>query len=386
MDSFQDLFTNFPFHKIPDFITDWPSINNRDLLKIIPALGLTATTYIFELIQNLDNSCRQKIVVKVLDINKRPTFKLDCQIAKYLSDQGYAPKQLYLDDQFRVDEYIDARSMGIFEMRNPYCTEQVIRRIIEFQRYDILKEFVCEYFKDQPLTYYEKFIQKDYDTFAKRIEDLLISPNINDTLKDKVKQISNTWVTDSFKDLFINLSPKESPDTYVPTHNDPQQGNILILNNDQAIVKLLDYEDIMIGPSYWDLASYLSTFARENQYASHPGHKFYPQNMVTQREVELYTKLFIEIEFESIHQNLKDMPDYELKMNEWIDTKYQSYYEGVIKGMILFNVIFGCWAVAWVSDEPKQLEKYVDLCYCRVQMYHQLMNEPYIKEVVNKFI
>ena len=53
------------------------------------------------------------------------------------------------------------------------------------------------------------------------------------------------------------------------------------MNSDQSDVRLIDYEDVMIGPSYWDLASYLSTFARENMYAYYPGHKFYPQNVVT---------------------------------------------------------------------------------------------------------
>lgn len=83
----------------------------------------------------------------------------------------------------------------------------------------------------------------------------------------------------------------------VVCHSDPQQGNILIKNDDASKIVMIDYEETSFGPRSWDLASYLATIPREISHPGEPGAKFYPENTITESELLDYTHYFLTEEF-----------------------------------------------------------------------------------------
>lgn len=57
---------------------------------------------------------------------------MERSIFKTLAEQGYAPKLLYQDEVFRIEEYIECRTLTIFEMKNDLMMEGFGRLIRSF--------------------------------------------------------------------------------------------------------------------------------------------------------------------------------------------------------------------------------------------------------------
>lgn len=82
---------------------------------------------------------------------------------------------------------------------------------------------------------------------------------------------------------------------FVVCHNDPQQGNILVLNQDASVIKLIDYELTTFGWRFWDLASFIHCFMKDNTYSQPPFVKFYQMNTVTEWELRHYVDYFLQV-------------------------------------------------------------------------------------------
>ena len=53
-------------------------------------------------------------------------------IFKSMSDQGFGPKLYFCCGQYRLEEYLDARPISVWEMRNPVIVKAYVNAIIQF--------------------------------------------------------------------------------------------------------------------------------------------------------------------------------------------------------------------------------------------------------------
>lgn len=55
-----------------------------------------------------------------------------------------------------------------------------------------------------------------------------------------------------------------------------------------------------MGPEHQDLASFMGCFLKENNHPEPPGIKFYPMNMMTEREIRYYVDFYLKTHFELV--------------------------------------------------------------------------------------
>ena len=56
---------------------------------------------------------------------------------------------------------------------------------------------------------------------------------------------------------------------------------------------VIDYEDPAFGPNYQDLGSFLGCFMKDNNHPADEGIKFYPENMITEREIRFCAEYYL---------------------------------------------------------------------------------------------
>ena len=70
---------------------------------------------------------------------------MEIEIVKLLSEQNWGTHVIYVCDTYRIEKHLDAKHMGIFEMRNPYYVERIIDKLIEYQNNQELRKIVSKF-------------------------------------------------------------------------------------------------------------------------------------------------------------------------------------------------------------------------------------------------
>jgi Choline/ethanolamine kinase len=90
----------------------------------------------------LSNACYRVSVEKPVVFPDAVLYKkFECQIInkeveamifKNMSDRGYGPKYIFQTSEYRIEQFIDARAITIWEMRNPIFIKAFAKAIYQF--------------------------------------------------------------------------------------------------------------------------------------------------------------------------------------------------------------------------------------------------------------
>jgi hypothetical protein len=90
----------------------------------------------------MSNAC-YRVECEKLEQNPKPLLykKFECKVInkqvealifKTMSDSGLGPKYIYQTDEYRIEEFLDARPISIWEMRNPIFLTSIAKAIHDF--------------------------------------------------------------------------------------------------------------------------------------------------------------------------------------------------------------------------------------------------------------
>ena len=109
---------------------------------------------------------------------------------------------------------------------------------------------------------------------------------------------------------------------------------------------VIDYEDPAFAPNYLDLGSFLGCFMKDNNHPYDEGVKFYPENMITEREIRFCAEYYLTTLHRTHYKG-------DMTLESYLSEKLETYYENVICSMIFINVFYGIWAIIRLREEIK---------------------------------
>ena len=265
--------------------------------------------------------------------------------------------------------------MGIWEMRNPYYVEQIIHKLVEYNNNKELEKIGYEYYGNKPISQ----IEETKNCYPKLVEKLDKAKLQEVSFQDKIQDIQDAYVKTDIITYIDKLSKYFSSYDYVLCHNDPQQGNILVDNQDGSKVYLIDYEELNFGPRFWDLASFLHCFMKDNDHPD--GIQLSPMNAIEEFELRHYVEYFLTVQYQTLNPFLT--------LEIYLEDNRQQFFEQVICSMVIQNILFGIWSIArgaMRADDVQSDEVYYQLAWNRVQMNKSFTQLAYVQKVINKYL
>ena len=143
-DSLNTLDYNDPWtwiQLIGKHLDSWKEILNEKQATIIKFTGSPNIT--MRIIANWETIEPNSVILRIFK-NHLYDRKLEMEVVKILSDQGFSAKWYYQEDWYRIEEYFDARQITVFEMRNPVMLKPIIKIIFDINYNSELKEKILE--------------------------------------------------------------------------------------------------------------------------------------------------------------------------------------------------------------------------------------------------
>jgi hypothetical protein len=149
---------------------------------------------------------------------------VEALIFKHMSDRGYGPKYIYQNSEYRIEEFIDARALSIWELRNPVFMTAYARAVYNF---NFNKPAVDELKALRPLDVNNLAIDTAINEWGPKLKERL--PYMRGKLlqdngkphPDKLQVIDlleRTFLFQGYRDYFSKLVPRDSE--IVLSHND----------------------------------------------------------------------------------------------------------------------------------------------------------------------
>ncbi|CDW84048.1 UNKNOWN [Stylonychia lemnae] len=351
-------FKDFPFDQLHKYVKDWDNVSSIDDVEISLPGGFTGTTFVGRN-KSLELGENNPIIIKLYDTEKRPGLDKEKHFAQIL-----------------IEKYYEISQLKIFEMRNPHYMQEIVKKLVEFEYNPKLNEFLFNYNNGKKQTLLMGFRDKYYPQFKARLEGLMTQRH------EEAHLLKLNFIKENFYDIDMQLyldnllkQQEEAQEDILVSHYDVQQGNILSFDKDTAKIMVIDYEDPAFAPNYNDLGSFLGCFMKDNNHPGEFGIKFYPENMITEREIRFCAEKYLSYYHETNYKGDQDLKTY-------IEEKLESYYENVVCSMIFMNVFYGIWAIIRLRDEIKGT--FLAMGESRVMQNQYLMKQEFIRKVVDK--
>jgi thiamine kinase-like enzyme len=232
--------------------------------------GLSNDVYLISLYEG--SSCISKFIFRLFGINhKQCDSLLESHIISTLSLSGITPKVLYLEETFRVDQYIENAIHPDYEISlKPFMLDQLSNVLLAYSKISPVYNYITYYNKvnceseillinSQDGEYYD-IKSNIYDFLVKKTYPQAYNNLVSIMSESKERYRSETICKlnrlkeylDSFKDIFMTVFPKSS--LLVLNHNDIHRLNIL-LQNDRIV--LLDHEYACLNLIGNDIVNYM---------------------------------------------------------------------------------------------------------------------------------
>ena len=151
--------------------------------------GFSGTTFLFKF-EQVKAPNPSKVVIKLFSSATRINVSAENKIFAVLSGQGWGPHLYYYNDECRIEEYIEARPMGIWEMRNPYYVEQIIHKIVQYNNNEEIRKIGLEYYKDKPVSWIEETIKVHYPKMLEKLPKVI---EAGLTFKQEILEIQTAY-------------------------------------------------------------------------------------------------------------------------------------------------------------------------------------------------
>ncbi|CDW81130.1 choline ethanolamine kinase family protein [Stylonychia lemnae] len=375
----EQQFENFPFKLLGELINGWENAQSFGDVEMKLPGGFSGTTYVVTNPQRaLDE--HNPVIVKLYSNETRSGIPKEIDIVKILSDIKWGPHVYYVCDTFRIEQFQDARNMNIWEMRNPHYVEQIIMKLMDFDHHPEMIQKVQSYFDGKRLSTLDILKYEKYPKFIEKIPSIIekIDADIYKDYKDIIMDMQKEWVDTNLVELIDQLFPeKYTDDDLVLSHNDCQQGNILVYRKDQAKIVIIDYEDTSFGPKFLDISSFLGCFMKDNEHPEPPYIKIYYENTISEWELRYYTEFYLKRYHQLYYKGDKSLDEYLIQES-------QKFYEDLICGIIFFNIYFGVWGITYLREEfTLNHSSFFTLAKNRILMNRYFMNQEFVKKVLD---
>ncbi|CDW75206.1 choline kinase [Stylonychia lemnae] len=230
--------------------------------------------------QNCKNIEPKTIFLKFFHENPYVNRALEIDIFSHLSNQGKVPKLIYQGTEYRIEEYISGRQLTVFELRN----RTIYNKVAEFLcnlHYDFsLRQIADEHLgKNQENIDPKKYIEQ----YSKQLRDQVLA--IKNYLQTHQPVDNRLEILIQFEEIFLpvdiveryinTLNQLGESISYVLTHNDIQECNILAKDENNLNFYVIDYEYATFAPRSMDLANYINETVFENTYKCGSGANSY---------------------------------------------------------------------------------------------------------------
>ena len=187
-----------------------------------------------------------------------------------MSDSGLGPKLIFANEFFRIEHFVDGRTLSVYEMRNPQIMKQVARAIYDFHHSSgaadkviDLKPINIDYLAiDHYIT--EWGSQTEARIIKIRSKLTLANPNHAQISQD-LDLLQATYMTPDYLERFRSLVPRED---IVLSHGDLHCLNMLASNRNVTKVMIIDYDFADWNTYMFNLAHYLNNLCLD---AGHQG-------------------------------------------------------------------------------------------------------------------
>ncbi|XP_072033937.1 choline/ethanolamine kinase-like isoform X2 [Amphiura filiformis] len=244
---------------------------------------------------------------------------LDTVVFSLLSERRHAPKLYGVFREGRLEQYIPSRCLRTAELSNPDISQEIATKLAEFHQLEL------------PLCKVPKWIDEvmgRWTNFALRVE--FENPEFQ-SIVDKMRS----------KNLeaemqFVRKLVTETTSPVVFSHNDAQEGNILLTNekSNQKGLVLIDYEYAGYNYRGFDLANHFVEWTLDYTHSEPPFFTFKPENFPT-REQQLH---FIRTYLTNFHGN-----------NGIVNGSILEEEETILKEVVRFapvsHFIFAMWSI-----------------------------------------
>ena len=133
-------------------------------------------------------------------------------------------------------------------------------------------------------------------------------------------------------------------------HNDAQENNIMTNLMDNQNVMVIDFEYAGWNPMCMDIAHYINETTIDNSYPGLNGIQLYPDNLMSEYEIELISKKYLEFYFERYaHQKVRDR--YDGSLEKFLVTEYKHFKVQLFKCCLLNNFIWSIWSLALLNPD-----------------------------------
>lgn len=210
-------------------------------------------------------------------------------IFESLAKQEIGPPLIFQNQEYRIEGFMDARPLTIWEMRNPIFYSAFADAICKLHYNKELKARISD--SILPCDKSNLFSDVIIDQWAPEIKELLPSFR-GKLLQDNgiphpellrvIDAVDRHFLFPGYQEFFRGLMNR---DTVVFAHCDAHEYNILAMRRDATKIMLIDYEYCGWQPRAFDLANYLNEVAFDNVYPYNKGIALYPQNLMGEAEV-----------------------------------------------------------------------------------------------------
>lgn len=222
--------------RITEHIAAWKHVKFEDI-KFQRMAGLSNACYKVTS-GELDPLLYRKFECKIVDKN------VEALIFEIASEQGIGPKLLHAGEGFRIEHFLIARPLSIWEMRNPVLRDVLVDKLFDFNFNETLAQEVEKVLPMSELAI-EKVINKWCPAVKERLPSMrgkLLQDNgiPHPDLLRAIDRVDSCFLFNGYQEYFNSLIPRDSP--MVLAHNDSQENNILAHLEDNKKITLIDFE------------------------------------------------------------------------------------------------------------------------------------------------
>ena len=235
-------------------------------------------------------------------VNKLVDFAIENLIFQQLSESGDGPYWFYQGNQYRIEEYLEGRTITIFELRNPEIINKIMIQFAKFHSNKTIQSEVLNILKEsnkdgEIKTWLETFLYNWWKDIKEKVEIIKERIEREDYL-EIFEKFQKLYFFSGFEDYWIDLISNSSDK--IIEHTDAQETNLLLLkpapfDTDNINIVIIDYEYAGLVERSWDLANYfIETMLSNWEYDHYPWVELYEDNQMSSSEIEYMVNWYIE--------------------------------------------------------------------------------------------